>query len=455
MNKFLWGNSTSSMQTEGAYNEGGKGPSVYDIREASRNKSDWKVAIDEYHRYEEDIKLMAEMGINCYRFQISWSRIFPEGEGKINEEGINFYENLIDKLIEYNIEPMICLYHFDMPLSLYEKYDGFSSRHVKDEFVKYGKLMVDRFHEKVKYWITFNEHNLYSMDVGFVIAGSKKEHTLENIYNIQNYTLLAHAEIANYVHDKYKDLQIGGMLAYSPFYPASSRPDDVLIANQYDRFLNKLFIDVFSGRNYPKFFLNYINKNNIALDLTKQDSEELDKLYNDFMSFSYYQSQTVKSNGSEFNTLSLNQIIDNEFLDRSEWNWEIDPIGIRISMENIYADSNIPVFIIENGIGLREELPDDEYIKDEERINYHDSHINEMKKAMKNGVDCIGYLGWGLIDIPSSSGDVEKRYGAIYVNRDNHDLKDLRRIKKKSFEYFKKVYNQNILEEIKYDRNKK
>ena len=181
MNKFLWGNSTSSMQTEGAYNEGGKGPSVYDIREATENTSDWKVAIDEYHRYEEDIKLMAEMGMNCYRFQISWSRVFPEGEGKVNEEGLAFYEKLIDKLIEYNIDPMICLYHFDMPLALYEKYDGFSSRHVKDEFVKYGKLLVDRFHQKVKYWITFNEHNLYTMDMGFKIAGSKKEHTLETV----------------------------------------------------------------------------------------------------------------------------------------------------------------------------------------------------------------------------------------------------------------------------------
>lgn len=451
MNKFLWGNSTSSMQTEGAYNEGGKGPSVYDIREATENTSDWKVAIDEYHRYEEDIKLMAEMGMNCYRFQVSWSRIFPEGEGKVNEEGLQFYEKLIDKLIEYEIEPMICLYHFDMPLALYEKYDGFSSRHVKDEFVKYGKILVDRFHEKVKYWITFNEHNLYTIDMGFRIAGSKKEHTLENIYNIQHYTLLAHAEIANYIHDKYEDLQIGGMLAYSPYYPASSRPEDVLIANQYDRFLSKLYISVFTGKNYPKFFINYLEKNKINIDFTSEDAQIFDRLKSDFMSFSYYQSTTVKANGKDFNTLEMNQVIDNEFVDRSEWNWEIDPIGLRVSMENIYSDSNIPVFIIENGLGLREELPEDEFIEDDVRIKYHDDHIREMKNAMKNGVECIGYLGWGLIDIPSSSGDMEKRYGAVYVNRDNHDLKDLRRIKKKSFGYFQSIFKQNILEEIKND----
>lgn len=451
MNKFLWGNSTSSMQTEGAYDEGGKGPSVYDIREATENTSDWKVAIDEYHRYEEDIKLMAEMGMNCYRFQVSWSRIFPEGEGKVNEEGLEFYEKLIDKLIEYNIEPMICLYHFDMPLALYEKYDGFSSRHVKDEFVKYGKILVDRFHEKVKYWITFNEHNLYAMDMGFNIAGSKREHTLENIYNIQHYTLLAHAEIANYIHNKYEDLQIGGMLAYSPYYPASSKPEDVLIANQYDRFLSKLYISVFTGNNYPKFFTNYLEKNKINIDFTSEDAQIFNRLKSDFMSFSYYQSTTVKANGKDFNTLEMNQVIDNEFVDRSEWNWEIDPIGLRISMENIYADSNIPVFIIENGLGVREKLPEDEFIEDDYRIKYHDDHIREMKNAMKNGVECIGYLGWGLIDIPSSSGDVDKRYGAVYVNRDNHDLKDLRRIKKKSFGYFQNIFNQKILEEIKND----
>ena len=448
MDKFLWGNSTSSMQTEGAYNEGGKGPSVYDIRKASADKSDWKVAIDEYHRYEEDIKLMAEMGMNCYRFQISWSRIFPEGEGKVNEEGLKFYEDLIDTLINYDIEPMICLYHFDMPLALYEKYDGFSSRQVAKEFVKYGKLLVDRFHDKVKYWITFNEHNLYPMDMGFMIAGSKKDHTLENVYNIQHYTLLAHAKIANYIHDSYEDLKIGGMLAYSPYYPASSNPDDVLLADQYDRFLNKLYLDVFSGRNYPKFFLNYLKKNKLNIDISREDLEEFNKLYSDFMSFSYYQSQTVKADGKEFDTLKMDQIIDNKYLDRSEWNWEIDPVGLRISMEKIYQDANIPVFIIENGIGLREELPENEFIEDDKRIEYHDSHINEMKQAMKNGVDCIGYLGWGLIDILSSSGDMNKRYGAVYVNRDNHDLKDLRRIKKKSFDFFKTIFKKNLLEEI-------
>lgn len=451
MNKFLWGNSTSSMQTEGAFNEGGKGPSVYDVIETTKNSSDWKVAIDEYHRYEEDIELMAEMGVNCYRFQVSWSRIFPNGEGEVNEEGLLFYENLIDCLIENGIEPMICLYHFDMPLNLYNKYDGFSSRHVEEEFVKYGKLIVDRFHDKVKYWITFNEHNLYGLDMAFKIAGSKKEHNLENVYNIQHYTLLAHAKISNYIHDKYKDLKIGGMLAYSPYYPYSCNPEDVLIANQYDRFLNKLYIDIFVGRNYPKFFLNYLDCKNIEIDLLEEDLKEFDKLHSDFISFSYYQSQTIKSNGNDFNTLSLEQVIDNEFLDRSEWNWEIDPVGLRISMENIYEAANVPIFIIENGIGLREELPKNEFIEDDRRISYHDSHINEMKKAMKNDVDCIGYLGWGLIDIPSSSGDMNKRYGAIYVNRDNHDLKDLRRVKKKSFDYFKKIFNQDLLEEIEND----
>lgn len=440
---FMWGNSTSSMQTEGAYNIDGKGKSLYDLREATENSSDWKVAIDEYHRYEEDIKLMKEMGMNAYRFQISWSRVFPEGKGKVNIKGLEFYDKLINCLIENGIEPMICLYHFDMPLYLSEKYDGFSSKEVVDYFYEYGKLLVDRYNKKVKYWITFNEHNLYSYEMAFVIAGSKLEHNLKNLYQIQFNTLVAHAKIEHYIHNNYKDLKIGGMLAYTTFYPNSSKPEDNYLRNIYDDFCNKVFIDVFSGKGYLNTFEEYLKSNEIILERSDEENRLLKNIKSDFISFSYYQSQTVKYQGKEFNPFDNSALIDNKYLDRSQWNWEIDPKGLLIAMTDIYNRTQIPLFILENGIGIKEKLPENEFIEDDLRIQYHKEHIESMMEAIDKGVECIGYLGWGLIDILSSTGDMEKRYGAVFVNRTNHDLKDLRRIKKKSFKYLKQVFESN------------
>lgn len=443
INNFMWGNSTSSMQTEGAYNIGGKGKSVYDIREASENTSDWKVAIDEYHRYEEDIKLMKEMGMNAYRFQISWSRVFPKGYGEVNEEGLEFYDKLIDCLIENDIEPMICLYHFDMPLYLYENYNGFSSKKVVEYFFEYGKLLIDRYNKKVKYWITFNEHNLYSYEMAFLIAGSKLEHNLVNLYQIQFNTLVAHGKIEQYIHEKYKHLKIGGMLAYTTFYPKSSNPEDNYLRNMYDDFCNKVYLDVFSGKGYLNTFERYLENNNVTLDRNEEEIKILNNIQSDFISFSYYQSQTIEYRGKEFNPFDNSAFVDNTYVGRSEWNWEIDPEGLLIAMTDIYNRAQIPLFILENGIGIREELPESEFIEDDLRIQYHKDHFEAMIRAMENGVECIGYLGWGLIDILSSSGDMEKRYGAVFVNRTNHELRDLRRIKKKSFNYFKQVFESN------------
>lgn len=441
--KFMWGNSTSSMQTEGGYNIDGKGKSVYDIREATENTSDWKVAIDEYNRYQEDIELMKEMGVNAYRFQVSWSRVLSDGFGKINEKGLQFYDRLINCLIENHIEPIICLYHFDMPLKLSEEYNGFSSKEVVDYFFKFAKIVIDRYHEKVKYWITFNEHNLYSTTGAFLIAGSNKEENLTNLYQIQFNTFLAHAKVEKYIHEKYEDLKIGGMLAYSTFYPSSSKPEDTYLRNIYDDFSNKLYLDIFNGKGYLKTFDKYLENREVILDKSDDEIELINGMKSDFIAFSYYQSQTIKYMGHDYDPFDTSSMVDNQYLDRSEWNWEIDPDGLLISMLDIYNRCNLPLFIFENGIGIREEYKEGELIEDDLRISYHKSHIEAMLKAMDMGVECIGYLGWGLIDILSSSGNMEKRYGTVYVNRGNHDLRDLKRIKKKSFNYIKQVYESN------------
>lgn len=444
---FLWGNSTSSMQTEGAYNEGGKGKSVYDTYPATPNSSDWKVAIDDYHRYDEDLDLMAKQGMNCYRFQISWSRVNPDGDGEFNSEGIQFYSDLIDKLLERGIEPMICLYHFDMPLKLAKKYNGFIDRHVVDAFVTYGKKMIDLFGDKVKYWITFNEQNLYMGTGGFGISGYLEgQRKPEELFKITHHLLVAHAQIANYLHEK-SNAKIGGMLAYSEVYPVSPDPKDILYARQIDEFMNKNLLDVFVYGKYSTEVKRFINDHDIDIDLKESDHKDFANLTSDFIAFSYYQSATISSRLVPDGTFP-NQYLDhgakeNPFLKVNEWGWSIDPLGFRDILAKTYNQYHVPMFPIENGIGVREEF-DGAEIQDDYRISYHQGHIEAMKDAMFNdGVKVLGYLGWGLIDIPSSSGNMDKRYGMVYVNRTNDDLKDLKRIPKKSYWWFKDVIAHN------------
>lgn len=446
---FLWGNSVSSMQTEGAWNEGGKGKSVYDIREATEYASDWKVATDSYHRYEEDFDYMKEMGMNCYRFQISWSRVIPDGDGEVNEEGLAFYERFIDALLKRGIEPMICLYHFDMPLHLAETYDGFLSREVVDAFERYGKIIVDRFKEKVKYWITFNEQNIFGMKrAAFRIAGvMNASYDEKKLYQIQHNTMVAHARIANYIHDTTDTCEIGGMITYNPWYPATSKPEDTLSATLMDDFWNQAFLYTFTHGEYPSYLTSYLEEHGWIPQMEDNDLKEIAQMKSDWLAFSYYASNVVDSTkipaGTPISGYGVGKI-DNPHLDRTEWNWQIDPLAFRLMMRDMYARYRLPLFPIENGIGVIEELPESGLIEDDYRIDYHRQHIQAMKDAIiKDGVECFGYLGWGLIDILSSQGDMRKRYGMVYVNRENHDLKDLKRIPKKSFYWMKQVTASN------------
>lgn len=444
---FLWGNSTSSMQTEGAAHEDGKGPSVYDTYRNNNGSSVWDEAIDEYHRYQEDFDLMARQGINCYRFQISWSRVNPTGDGDFNQKGIDFYSHLIDELIKRGIEPMICLYHFDMPLNLAKKYNGFLNRYVVDAFVRYGKKMIDLFGDRVKYWITFNEQNLYFMPGAFKIAGCLAGvETLAGIYQISHHIMLAHARITNYLHER-TTCKIGGMLAYSEVYPVSSIPKDIQYARQIDEFLNKNLIDAFIHGHYSNEVVNFVRNCHLDADVLPEDLDEISKMRSDFFAFSYYQSATISSSlvpkGTAPNYYLLYGGKENPFLPVTEWGWSIDPRGFRDVLTKTYNQYHIPMFPIENGIGLREKYSERE-IQDNQRIDYHRKHIKAMKAAMfTDGVPIIGYLVWGLIDIPSSSGNMDKRYGMVYVNRTNTDLRDLKRIPKKSYWWFQKAIKSN------------
>ncbi len=445
---FLWGNSTSSMQTEGGVNEGGKGPSVYDTRPATATTSDWTVAIDEYHRYEEDFDLMQQAGMNAYRFQISWSRVCPTGDGEFNPEGIAFYRKQIKALIQRGITPMICLYHFDMPLSLAQRYNGFMSRHVVAAFVRYAKRMITEFAAQVPYWLTFNEQNLYFQSGAFDISGYLQgERTLQDIYTINHHVMVAHALVANYLHQT-TIAKIGGMLAYEECYPATSNPRDVQSARQIDEFLNQHLLNMFVNGRYSDEVLTYARNHGLTIDITAADREAFAALTSDFFAFSYYRSHLIASAQVPINT-APNRYLDfgmvpNPYTQANEWGWNVDPLGFRDIMAKVYARYHLPLFPIENGIGIREVSDGTTPIQDDYRIDYHRVHLQALKDAVfQDGVPVLGYLGWGLIDIPSSSGNMDKRYGMVYVNRTNHDLRDLRRVPKQSFAWFQRVIASN------------
>lgn len=442
MDTFFWGNSVSSMQTEGGWDQGGKSLSVYDIREATDELSDWHFANDNYNHYVEDFDYMKDLGMNMYRFQISWSRVVKDGDGEFNEEGIAYYSKFIDDLIARGIEPMICLYHFDMPLHLAKNYSGFLSKYVKDAFIRFGKEMVDRFHDRVKYWITFNEQNIFHFREGFHISGYMNgDESIEDLYQIAHNVMVCHAEIANYIHEK-TDAKIGGMLAYSEVYPASPRPEDVKVAREWDEFVNQTLVECFVNGAYSRQHLTYAKNHGIDMNIAEGELEAIAKMTSDFLSFSYYSSTTLSAQPIPEGT-PPNFYMDygqkmNPYIESTEWNWQIDPLGFRDVLNKLYQRYRIPVFPIENGIGVRESWDGVHPIQDDYRIAYHKEHIKEMFLAMKeDGVEVIGYLGWGLIDILSSKGDMEKRYGLVFVNRTNHDLKDMKRVPKKSYAWFK------------------
>ncbi len=445
MRPFFWGNSVSSMQTEGGWNEGGKSLSVYDIREAGEDRSDWHFANDNYHHYEEDMDLMKDLGMNMYRFQVSWSRCVKDGCGAFNEEGFAYYDRFIDALLARGIEPMICLYHFDMPLYLAETYNGFVSREVTEFFIRFGKEVMDRFSSKVKYWITFNEQNLYSMpDIAFRISGYLDgEKTTDELYRVIHHVMTAHCALCTHLHE-ISDAKIGGMLAYSEVYPATCKPENIARAREWDEMINLNLCDAFARGTYAPAWLRFVENSGIDADIREEDLACIREHREDFIAFSYYSSSAISAEKIPEGTIPNLYLhygkVNNPYIPATEWNWQIDPLGFRDVLNKLYLRARLPVFPIENGIGVREEWDGEHMIEDDYRIDYHRSHIREMKKAMReDGVEIPGYLGWGLIDILSSQGDMNKRYGVVYVNRTNHDLKDMRRIPKKSYYWMKKV----------------
>ncbi|MBG9820257.1 aryl-phospho-beta-D-glucosidase [Bacillus safensis] len=468
---FLWGGALAAHQFEGGWNEAGKGPSVVDVMTAGAHGVPRQItetveedkfypnheAIDFYHRYKEDIAMFAEMGLKCLRTSIGWSRIFPKGdEAEPNEAGLQFYDDVFDELLKHGIEPVITLSHFEMPLHLAREYGGFRSRKVAEYFAKFAEVCFNRYKDKVTYWMTFNEIN-NKMDVNnplFLWTNSgvsvkKGENAKEVMYQAGHHELLASAWAVAKGKEINPAFQIGAMVSHVPIYPYSSNPEDVMLAEEYMR-QRYFFPDVQVRGYYPSYALKEFEREGYHIPFEEGDEESLRKGKVDYLGFSYYMSTTVKSdtvsdhNGDIVNG-ALPHGVDNPYIKSSDWGWSIDPTGLRYTLNRFYDRYQIPLFIVENGFGAIDQVEEDGSIHDTERIQYLASHIEALKKAIEyDGVDLIGYTPWGIIDIVSfTTGEMKKRYGMIYVDRDNEGNGSMKRLKKDSFTWYQNVIATN------------
>lgn len=463
--KFLWGGAIAANQAEGAWNVDGKGISIADIEilpeEYSRKKvvgfnhtrKDIEFAINDssgyyprrkgidfYNKYPDDLKLMKEMGFKAFRTSFSWTRIFPNGDEEFpNEDGLKFYDKLIDEIIKNGMEPVMTVSHYEMPIELVLKYGGWSNTKLIDFFVNLCDVLFRRYGDRVKYWILFNQINDTSdwgqwASLG-ILKGEFEDELSARYQGIHN-QFIAHGkavELARKIND---NIKIGVMLGYNSYYPETSRSEDNFAAYNFERISSLYFSDVLSLGYYPKYILRYFEENNINIKITEEDREILKNNTCDFISFSYYFTQIVSGKDPYVGKINPNN-------KKSIWDWSIDPIGFRKIFNVLWDRYHKPIFVSENGLGAIDEIENGE-IHDEYRIEYLKSHIEQMKEAIGDGVNIFGYTSWGPIDIIScSQGEMSKRYGYIYVDQDDRGNGTGKRIKKDSFYWYKKVIESN------------
>ena len=478
---FLWGGAIAANQAEGAWNVDGKGPSTADVTpfkdpkdleqlkdihglsdvtdemiekalgSDDENAYPRRHGIDFYHRYKEDIALFAEMGFKVFRFSIAWSRIFPKGnEEKPNEAGLAFYNDVIDECLKYQIEPLITLSHYEPPLYLCTEYNGWSDRRVIDWFVRYVKSVVEAYKGKVKYYLTFNEVDSILrhpfMTGGLIESRFSPDEFEEVEYQAMHYQFVASAKAVGVIHACDPAAKVGCMLTKVTYYPYSCKPEDVLLAQQRMRAVYA-FSDVQVRGEYPAFLTSMYRNKGFHLDMTDDDLAILKSNPVDFVSFSYYQSTCIAADESGLDTTAGNTIIGvkNPHIPTSDWGWQIDPIGLRVSMVDLYDRYGKPLFIVENGLGAVDKIEEDGTIQDDYRIDYLKAHMKEMYKGIvEDGVELMGYTSWGPIDLLSnSSNQMSKRYGYIYVDLDDYGNGSYERRKKKSFDWYKEVIATN------------
>ncbi len=455
---FFWGASSSAYQVEGASLTNGKGPSSQDTKELPEGTADLTVSVDHYHHYKEDIALMAEMGFKSYRFSISWSRVIPEGTGAVNQEGLDFYSNLIDECLKYDIEPIVTMFHFDMPAAL-DARGSWGNRASVQWFVDYAKLLFEEYGDRVKYWLTINEQNMLTL-VGNVIGTLRVPEGTKNvtkeIYQQNHHMLVAQAKAMVLCHSLLPKAKIAPAPNIAIAYAASKKPEDSLAAQNANAIRNWLYLDVAVYGKYNNLVWSWLESQDALPDLEEGDMASLRNAKPDFLGINYYNTLTVREyelvEGQEIGAKSQQENaglenmwlgVDNEYLPKTEFGWEIDPIGFRATLREIYSRYHLPILITENGLGAYDELTADGKIHDQYRIKYLQDHIHQMKLAIGDGVEMLGYNPWSAIDLISTHEGIRKRYGFIFVDRDDENVGSLERYRKDSFYWYQKVIQTN------------
>lgn len=467
---FLWGGATAANQFEGGWNVDGKGLSGPDMCTTGTHTTPKRItreieegvlypsheAIDFYHRYKEDIALFAEMGFTTFRLSIAWTRIFPTGmETEPNEAGLDFYDQVFDECLRYGIEPIVTISHYEMPYELTKAYNGWAGRECIDYYVRYCEVIFERYKDKVKYWLTFNEINAGTMPMGnFLSLGILNEGTVDFTdqvdipqlrYQGLHHQFVASAKAVKLAHERYPHFKMGNMIVFITMYPYTCNPDDILKAQQSMQMMNWFCSDVQVRGEYPYYAHRYFEEHNIHVNMEEGDIEILKDGMVDFYTFSYYMSNCVAEKASEKQVSgNIGRGLKNPYLESSDWGWQIDPKGLRYTLNEIYSRYQIPLIVVENGLGAYDKIEEDGSIQDDYRIAYLKDHIIQMKEAVKDGVDLVGYTPWGCIDLVSAStGEMAKRYGFIYVEKYDDGTGSLKRRKKKSFDWYREVIASN------------
>ena len=456
---FLWGGAVAANQCEGAYDEDGKGWSTQDLAPKGvvgaitdhPTEDNLKLkGIDFYHRYREDIAMLAEMGFSVFRFSIAWSRIFPNGDEETpNEAGLAFYDQLIDECRRHGMEPLVTLSHYETPYHLAKTYDGWCSRKMIDFFKRYGNTVMERYKGKVHYWLTFNEINsiLHNPYLSGGILTPKEQLSKSDLYQAIHHELVASALVTKMAHEIDPDNKVGCMVIGIPSYPLTPNPDDVIANMEQDRH-NLYFTDVQARGAYPKYLNRYFKENGIQIQMEEGD-EEILKNSVDFISFSYYMSTCGCADPDAHPQAAGNIIpgVANPYLRSSQWGWQIDPKGLRYLLNQFYDRYQKPLFIVENGLGARDELIEKDgvlTVEDDYRIEYMREHLLQVEEAIEDGVEVLGYTSWGCIDLVSAStAQMSKRYGFIYVDRNDDGSGTMARYRKKSFYWYRDVIASN------------
>lgn len=455
---FLWGASSSAFQIEGAWEEDGKGKTVADHNSFKRShkQADTKVASDFYHHYREDIGLMKELGLQVYRFSISWARIIPDGDGAVNEKGIQFYNKVIDCLLEHGIQPFVTLYHFDLPYALVEKYNGWENRQCIYAFERYARICFEQFGDRVKYWQVHNEQNLMIRVDERMNIEEPDLYQADKIRAQMDYHMfLAHALAVNACHELVEGGKIGPAVSSTCTYPLTNKPEDVWAAKMNDAFKTDYCLEMHMEGKYPGYYMRYLKERNIVPVMEEGDEKLLKSAKMDYIAVNYYRTlcasylpaskehpigeRAFRGNEVDFDQYGYFRDEKNENLAASSYGAQIDPMGLRMVLLEYYRRYRLPMIITENGLGTGDELTEEGRVHDEYRIAYLRDHIKACELAIEDGVELMGYCPWSVMDLLSSHQGFKKRYGFIYINRDDHDVKDLKRIKKDSFYWYQRV----------------